>query len=164
MKFSSLGRWVRGGLLAGSLAAGGFAQSVQVVQIDLDHVIHPLSVEIVTDALEYARSQNAAAVVIRLNTPGGLLSATQQIVQKIVGSPIPVITYVGPSGGRAASAGFMILIAGDIAAMAPGTNTGAAHPVLLGGGEMDEVMKKKAQSDAAASVRAMAAASRALTP
>ncbi len=138
------------------IAASCPAQTAHVIQVDLDHVIHPLSVEIVTEALEQARTENAAAVVIRLNTPGGLLSATQQIIQEIVSSPVPVITYVGPSGGRAASAGFMILIAGDIAAMAPGTNTGAAHPVMLGGGKMNEVMNQKVENDAAAAVRAIA--------
>ena len=94
-------------------------------------------------------------MLIRLNTPGGLLSATQEVIQAIVASEVPVITYVAPSGGRAASAGFLILIAGDVAAMAPGTNSGAAHPVLMGG-EMDEIMKQKVENDAAASVRAMA--------
>ena len=146
---------MRRGLPACLIVASSPAQTAHVIQVDLDHVIHPLSVEIVTEALEQARKENAAAVVIRLNTPGGLLSATQQIVQQIVASPVPVITYVGPSGGRAASAGFMILMAGDIAAMAPGTNTGAAHPVLFGGGKMDEVMNQKVENDAAASVRAV---------
>ena len=146
---------MRRGLLVGMIAASCRAQTAHVIQVDLDHVIHPLSVEIVTEALDQARKENAAAVVIRLNTPGGLLSATQEIIQQIVASPVPVITYVGPSGGRAASAGFMILMAGDIAAMAPGTTTGAAHPVLLGGGKMDEVMNQKVENDAAASVRAV---------
>ena len=147
---------MRRGLLVGMIAASCRAQTAHVIQVDLDHVIHPLSVEIVTEALDQARKENAAAVVIRLNTPGGLLSATQEIIQQIVASPVPVITYVGPSGGRAASAGFMILMAGDIAAMAPGTTTGAAHPVLLGGGKMDEVMNQKVENAAAASVRAVA--------
>jgi membrane-bound serine protease (ClpP class) len=133
------------------------AQAVRVLQIDVEHVIHPLTVEIITQGLEQAERENAAAVVIRLNTPGGLLNATEKIIQQIIASPVPVITYVGPSGGKAASAGFMILIAGDVAAMASGTNTGAAHPVMLGGGEMDEVMSQKVENDAAASVRAIAA-------
>ena len=155
MKLGRLGLWMLRGPAVCMIAASSPGQTAHVVQVDLDHVIHPLSVEIVAEALEQARSENAAAVVIRLNTPGGLLSATQQIVQAILDSPVPVITYVGPSGGRAASAGFMILLAGDIAAMAPGTNTGAAHPVLLGGGKMDEVMNQKVENDAAASVRAV---------
>ncbi|MCP5117860.1 MAG: nodulation protein NfeD, partial [bacterium] len=87
-----------------------------------------------------------------LNTPGGLLDATRDITQKIVASEVPVVTYVTPSGGRAASAGFFILQAGDVAAMAPGTNTGAASPVLIGQ-EMDPVMRRKAESDASAALR-----------
>lgn len=132
------------------------ADSPLVIRVDIDRIVHPLTVEIVANALKQAEDEGAAAVVIRLNTPGGLLSATQQIIQKIIASKVPVITYVAPSGGRAASAGFMILVAGDIAAMAPGTNTGAAHPVLLGG-EMDEIMKQKVENDAAAAVRSVTA-------
>jgi membrane-bound serine protease (ClpP class) len=143
--------------LAAASAVALFPQAPRVLQIDVDHVIHPLTAEIITQALEQAREEGAAAVIIRLDTPGGLLKATQQIIQQIVASPVPVITYVGPSGGRAASAGFMILLAGDIAAMAPATNTGAAHPVMLGGGQMDEIMKKKVENDAAAAMRAVAA-------
>ena len=89
-----------------------------------------------------------------MNTPGGLLSATKEVIQAIVASETPVIVYVAPSGGRAASAGFMILVAADVAAMAPGTNTGAAHPVMVGG-EMDKVMSEKVSNDAAASVRSV---------
>lgn len=143
-------------LLSVLVVAGAAGQSSQVVQVDLDRVIHPLSVELVEQGVEKAARENAAAVLITLNTPGGLLSATEQINQAIIASEKPVITYVTPSGGRAASAGFLILVTGDVAAMAPGTNTGAAHPVPLGGGEMDEVMKQKVENDAAASVRAIA--------
>ena len=137
-------------------AACAFAQTGHVVQVDLDRVIHPLSAELVRQAVEQAETEGAAAVLITLNTPGGLLSATEEINQAIIASEKPVITYVTPSGGRAASAGFLILVTGDVAAMAPGTNTGAAHPVLLGGGEMDAIMKQKVENDAAASVRAIA--------
>lgn len=137
------------------LAVGALSQSTQVMQIDIDRVVHPLTTEIVSQGLAQAERDGAAAVLIRLNTPGGLLTATQEIIQKIIASRVPVITYVSPSGGRAASAGFMILIAGDVAAMAPGTNTGAAHPVMMGA-EMDEIMKQKVSNDTAASVRSMA--------
>ena len=126
----------------------------RVVTIDLDHVVHPLSVEIVRAGLAQAAEQDAAVVILRLNTPGGLLSATEQIIQEIVASPVPVVTWVGPRGGKAASAGFMILVTGDVAAMASGTNTGAAHPVALGG-QMDEVMKQKVENDAAARIRSI---------
>lgn len=128
-----------------------FAQS-RVVAVTLDGVIHPITAEIVGRALDQAQRENAKLVLVRLNTPGGLLDATRQIVEKIVASPVPVVAYVTPSGGRAASAGFFILQAADVAAMAPGTNTGAASPVLLGG-KMDPVMRRKAENDASASLR-----------
>jgi membrane-bound serine protease (ClpP class) len=132
------------------------AAGPQVLRIDVDQVIHPLTTEVISRGLDQASREGAQAVLIRLNTPGGLMTAMQEIIQKIVASPAPVITYVAPSGGRAASAGFMILEAADIAAMAPATNTGAAHPVLLGGGQIDPVMKQKIENDAAASIRALA--------
>jgi membrane-bound serine protease (ClpP class) len=94
-------------------------------------------------------------VLIELNTPGGLLDSTREIIEKILASPVPVIIYVTPSGSRAASAGFFILESADVAAMAPGTNTGAAHPVTLGGGKMDEVMKTKIENDSAALMRSV---------
>ena len=130
------------------------ARSAQVIQVDVEHVIHPLTVELVQEAIRQADEEGAAAVLLRLNTPGGLLSAAKDVIQTIVASDVPIIAYVGPSGGRAASAGFMILVSADVAAMAPGTNTGAAHPVLMGG-EMDEVMKAKVSNDTAASVRSV---------
>jgi membrane-bound serine protease (ClpP class) len=92
-------------------------------------------------------------VLIELRTPGGLADSTRSIIEKILASPVPVIVYVAPSGARAASAGFFILEAADVAAMAPGTNTGAAHPVNLGGGKMDDVMKQKVENDSAAFMR-----------
>ncbi len=134
----------------------GVAAGPRVLRIDVDQVIHPVTTEVIARGLEQASREGVEAVLIRLNTPGGLMTAMQEIIQKIVASPAPVITYVAPSGGRAASAGFMILEAADIAAMAPATNTGAAHPVLLGGGQLDAVMKQKIENDAAASIRALA--------
>src|SRR5207237_2479071 len=106
-------------------------------------------------ALTEADRNKDKAVLIELNTPGGLLDSTRKIIEKIVASPVPVIVYVAPAGSRAASAGFFILEAADIAAMAPGTNTGAAHPVILGE-KMDEVMKTKMENDAAAFMRTIA--------
>ena len=156
MKSGHLGSCPRLALLLLVSGLGVRADAARVLQIDVDHVIHPLTVEIITQALAQAEEQGDAAVIIRLDTPGGLLTATQDVIQQIVSSPVPIITYVAPSGGRAASAGFMILMAGDIAAMAPATNTGAAHPVLMGGAEMDKVMKQKVENDAAAAVRAVA--------
>src|SRR6476660_8902350 len=113
--------------------------SPKVVAVDINGVVHPVTVEIVSRAIDQAKRENADAVLLRLNTPGGLMDAMRQTIEKIVASPVPVITYVTPSGGRAASAGFFLLEAGDVAAMAPGTNTGAAHPVLIGT-EMDPIM------------------------
>jgi membrane-bound serine protease (ClpP class) len=94
-------------------------------------------------------------LLIEINTPGGLLESTRDIIEKILASPVPVIIYVAPSGSRAASAGFFILESADVAAMAPGTNTGAAHPVTLGGGKMDDTMKEKIENDSAALLRSV---------
>ena len=133
------------------------ASPAKIQAVDVDGVVHPITVEIISHAIERAKQEGAALVLIRLNTPGGLSEATRRIVEKIVASPVPVVTFVEPSGGRAASAGFFILEAGDVAAMAPGTNTGAATPVLLTGGEMDQVMRRKVENDAAASIRSLSA-------
>ncbi len=137
-------------------AAVGLAATPGVLAVDVGGVVHPVTVEVVTHALDRAQKDGASLVLIRLNTPGGLMDAMRQNVEKIVASPVPVATYVTPSGGRAASAGFFLLLAGDVAAMAPGTNTGAASPVLLAG-EMDAVMRKKVENDAAAFLRGLAA-------
>lgn len=128
----------------------------RVVAVDVDKVVHPVTVEIVGRAIDQAQREGAQLVLIRLNTPGGLMDASRRAIEKIVASPVPVVTFVTPSGGRAASAGFFLLEAGDVAAMAPGTNTGAASPVAIGV-EMDAVMRRKVESDAAASVRSLTA-------
>jgi membrane-bound serine protease (ClpP class) len=128
----------------------------RVIAVNLDGMIHPITVDIVDRAIAEAREQGAVALLVRLNTPGGLLDAMRQVDQALLKSPVPVITYVTPSGGRAASAGFFILEAGDVAAMAPGTNTGAASPVLLNQ-EMDKVMRAKVENDSAALLRTMMA-------
>jgi membrane-bound serine protease (ClpP class) len=125
-----------------------------VLAVNIDGVVHPITVEIISDAIEQAQTQHAEVLLVRLNTPGGLLDATRHIIEKLEASPVPVVTYVEPSGGRAASAGFFLLQAGDIAAMAPGTNTGAASPVLLGQ-QMEETMRKKVENDSAALLRSM---------
>jgi membrane-bound serine protease (ClpP class) len=125
-----------------------------VVVVAVDGVVHPVTVEILDHALQQASEVNAAAILVRLDTPGGLMEAMRDVNSRLIASPVPVITYVTPSGARAASAGFFILQAGDIAAMAPGTHTGAASPVAMGG-EMDQTMRKKVESDAAASLRAL---------
>ncbi len=131
------------------------AGAARVLVVDLDTMIHPLTQEIVTAALNQAGEAGDEAVVLRIDTPGGLLDATNGIVQAILASEVPVIAYVTPSGGHAASAGFIVLVSADVAAMAPGTNTGAAHPVLAMGGELEGVMKQKVENDTAASLRAI---------
>jgi len=118
-------------------------------------VINPVAAEYINHVLALAQEAGAAAVVIRLDTPGGLDTSMRLTIKDITASPIPVIVYVSPSGGRAASAGVFILYAAHIAAMAPGTNVGAAHPVAMGG-EMDAVMKAKVENDAAAYIKSIA--------
>lgn len=148
---------LRAAILICSLALAPLAQTApRVIAVNVDGIVHPVTVEIITHAIDRASQDNAALVLIRLNTPGGLMDAMRESIQKIVASPVPVVTYVTPSGGRAASAGFFLLEAGDLACMAPGTNTGAAHPVLIGA-QMDPVMKQKVENDAAASLRSLTA-------
>jgi len=143
-------------LLSWVALAAPAPRAPRVIEVDVDSIVHPVTVEIVSRAFEQAQQQHYDLVLIRLNTPGGLMDAMRETIQKIVASPVPVVTYVAPSGGRAASAGFFLLEAGDVAAMAPGTNTGAAHPVLIGT-EMDPIMKQKVENDAAASLRSLTA-------
>jgi membrane-bound serine protease (ClpP class) len=130
--------------------------AADIVRVELDDMIHPISDEYVGRALDDAASRNAEAVLIELRTPGGLETSMRGIVEKIIKSRVPVIIWVGPSGSRAASAGFFILESADVAAMAPGTNTGAAHPVVIGGEKIDEILKLKLQNDAAAFMRSIA--------
>jgi membrane-bound serine protease (ClpP class) len=127
----------------------------RVIAVSVDRVIHPITVEILSHAIEQARREQADLLLIRLNTPGGMFEATRQAIEKIDTCPVPVVTFVTPSGGRAASAGFFLLESGDVAAMADGTNTGAASAVLLGGQQMDPVLRKKVDSDAAALLRSL---------
>ncbi|MGC2449505.1 MAG: nodulation protein NfeD [Candidatus Sulfotelmatobacter sp.] len=130
--------------------------SAEILKIVVDDTIQPISEEYIARAIAEAARRNDEAVLIEINTPGGLVDSTRQIIEHITTSAVPVIIYVTPSGARAASAGFFILESADIAAMAPGTNTGAAHPVILGGGKMDDVMKEKLENDAAALMRSVA--------
>jgi membrane-bound serine protease (ClpP class) len=131
------------------------ASSAQVLKIVVDDAIHPITDEYIGRAIAEAERSKAQALLIEVNTPGGLLDSTRDIIEKILASPVPVIIYVTPSGSRAASAGFFILESADVAAMAPGTNTGAAHPVSLGGGKMDDTMKEKIENDSAALMRSV---------
>src|SRR5256714_209671 len=127
-----------------------------VLQINVNDMIHPISDEFIGRALAEAQRTHSEALLIVLQTPGGLIESTRSIVEKIMTSRVPVVVYVAPAGSRAASAGFFIVEAADVAAMAPGTNTGAAHPVILGK-EMDPIMKTKLENDAAAFMRTVAA-------
>lgn len=131
-----------------------FSQAPRVVAVSIQGEISPITAEIVGHAIDQARAENAAMLLVRINTPGGLLDATRELIQKLDASTVPVVTYVEPSGARAASAGFFVLEAGDVAAMAPGTNAGASSPVLLVG-QMDQVMRNKVENDAAAMLRSM---------
>lgn len=131
--------------------------SADVLKIVIDDVIHAIADEHLERALAEARQRRDQAVLIELRTPGGMEDAMRNMVNRIIASPVPVIVYVSPSGSRAASAGFFVLIAADVAAMAPGTNTGAAHPVMIGGQNVDEIMTRKMANDAAALVRSLAA-------
>jgi membrane-bound serine protease (ClpP class) len=133
------------------------AHAGDVLRLDINDTIHPITLEYITRGIEAARAQHADAILIRLSTPGGLSESTREIIQQIVASPVPVIIYVAPSGARAASAGFFILEAADVAAMAPGANTGAAHPVMLGGGQPDKIMAEKIENDSAALMRSVVA-------
>ncbi len=119
-------------------------------------MINPVSSELFLNAIAHAEKAGAQALIIQLDTPGGLDTSMRVIIQAIIASHVPVIVYVSPSGGRAASAGVFITLAAHVAAMAPGTNIGAAHPVAMGGQQMDDEMKKKVENDAAAFIRSIA--------
>jgi len=133
------------------------AASAEILKVVVDDTIQPITEEYISRAIDEAQRRNDQAILIEINTPGGLVDSTRKIIQQITNSPVPVIIYVTPSGSRAASAGFFILESADVAAMAPGTNTGAAHPVTLGGGQIDDVMKQKLENDAAALMRSVTA-------
>jgi membrane-bound serine protease (ClpP class) len=127
-------------------------QPSQVVLLRLHDTIQPISEQYIGRGLARAADIHADAVLIELDTPGGLLESTRNLVHDILSSPSPVVVYVAPSGSRAGSAGFFILESADIAAMAPGTNAGAAHPIVMGT-NIDPVMKQKLENDATAFLR-----------
>ncbi len=143
--------------LASLVIAGCNSASAEILKISVKDTIQPITDEYIGRALAEAEQHGDKALLIELSTPGGLLESTRDIVTKILNSPVPVIIYVTPTGSRAASAGFFILESADVAAMAPGTNTGAAHPVTIGGGKIDDVMKAKMENDSAAFMRSFVA-------
>ncbi len=127
-------------------------QQTKVITITLDGAINPAAADYIHYGIQQAVKNNAECLVLRLNTPGGLLTSTRTIVSDILQSPVPVIVYVAPPGSRAASAGVFVTLSANIAAMAPGTNIGAAHPVTMQG-QMDSTMSEKVTNDAAAFIR-----------
>ena len=134
------------------LALTAFSHA-EVLKLVVNDTIQPISEEYIIRGIDKAKADKADAVLIELRTPGGMLDSTRTIIEKILASDVPVIVYITPAGGYAASAGFFILQSADVAAMAPGTNTGAAHPVLGYGMKVDDVMKSKMENDAAAFMR-----------
>ena len=133
--------------------------SAEILKIVVDDTIQPISEEYIARGIEEAARRNDQAVLIEMNTPGGLVSSTRGIIEKISHSTVPVIVYVTPTGGHAGSAGIFILVSADIAAMAPGTAAGAAHPVTFIGPmqvKTDDEMKRKIENDAAALIRSVA--------
>ncbi|MGH9443183.1 MAG: NfeD family protein [Thermoanaerobaculia bacterium] len=155
------------GILPAVLAAVSAAQPAKpsprperplVVVCRLESEIHPAAADFVKKAIAHAGEEKAALLVIEISTPGGLMTSMREITTAIVNSKVPVATYVYPSGSRAASAGFFVLLAGDVAAMAPGTNTGAAHPVGGQGEDIPKTMGKKVEQDALAQIRTLCAA------
>jgi membrane-bound serine protease (ClpP class) len=127
-----------------------------VYVVTVDDAIGPGVAQFISDAIEQANEENAALLVIQLDTPGGLAESMRSIVKAILASRIPVVVFVAPGGARAASAGVMITIAADVAAMAPGTNIGAAHPVGAGGQEIDDSMSEKVVNDMVAHAKSVA--------
>lgn len=132
------------------------AHGSEIVVATYEGVVNPVAAEYLHDALTFAQSSGAQALILKLDTPGGLDTSMRLMVKDMTASPVPVIVFVSPSGGRAASAGVFLTMAAHVAAMAPGTNIGAAHPVAMGGGEMDGTMKEKVENDAVAYIKSIA--------
>ena len=158
----TLSRSHRGALAAllvaavtGTVAAAAATRGPRVDVLTLDGVISPVTVRLVESAIERARADGSQALVIRLDTPGGLERSMRSIAQRILNAEVPVVVYVAPTGARAASAGVFITLAAHIAAMAPATNIGAAHPVAVGG-NVDKETLRKIENDAAAFIRTLA--------
>ena len=143
--------------LAMSALSSPARAAAPVAMIDLDGAITPVTARLLTAAIDRAQAERAQALIVRLNTPGGLERSMRSMAQAILNAEIPVIVYVAPTGARAASAGVFITMAAHVAAMAPATNIGAAHPVTIGGGDTGKEMGKKIENDAAAFARSLAA-------
>lgn len=129
--------------------------NAEIVVINVEGIVNPVMSEFITKSIDAAEKEKANVLIIKLDTPGGLDTSMRSIVKKIISSEVPVVVYVSPSGARAASAGVFITLAAHVAAMAPGTNIGAAHPVGVGG-KMDKSMAEKAVNDASAYIKSLA--------
>jgi membrane-bound serine protease (ClpP class) len=142
-----------------ALLLGAFsqAQARRADVVTVDGIINPAVAEFLAASISRSAAEGAECLIIRMDTPGGLDLSMRSIIKEMMGAGIPVIVYVSPAGARAASAGALITMAADIAAMAPGTNIGAAHPVSLGGGKMEDEMASKVENDAAAYAESIAA-------
>ncbi len=149
-------RVLAGALLVLALAGPARPASNEVFIIRVYDAISPATADFIHQGIKTAEKEQAALVVIELDTPGGLADSMRTIIQDILGSTVPVAVYVSPGGARAASAGVMITMAADIAAMAPGTNIGAAHPVGAGGQEIDGKMSEKVVNDMVAHAKSVA--------
>jgi len=139
-----------------TLPQDSLSQNKQIRIIKVQATINPTIAEFITSSIKKAASSGDEAIIIELDTPGGLDTAMRDIIKELLSPPLPVIVYVHPSGGRAASAGVLITMAANIAAMTPGSNIGAAHPVNVGGGEMSKEMNEKITNDAVAYIKGLA--------
>ena len=140
------------------VAVSSVCLEARILTVTIKEPIHPITAEVVIKSIEKARQENAQLLIIKLDTPGGLDTSMREMIEAIVSSPVPIVAYVSPSGARAASAGLFISVACDIFAMAPGTSTGAAHPVSIStsGQSQDKTMEEKVTHDAAAYIRPLA--------
>jgi membrane-bound serine protease (ClpP class) len=146
------------GLLAAAAApAEPSAGGGELLRVRIASIVHPVAAEFLLEAIAEADRSDAAALLVELDTPGGLMTSTREMTTAMLGARTPIVVWVAPDGAQAASAGFFLLQAADFAVMAPATNTGAAHPVAAGGETIEGVMGKKAEEDAAATIRALAA-------
>ncbi|MDD5702981.1 MAG: nodulation protein NfeD, partial [Dehalococcoidales bacterium] len=145
-------------LAVGLLSLTVQAQAPGVTVLEVKGAINPVLADFIKDGIEESAEKGDAACIIRMDTPGGLDTAMRDIVVSITNARVPVVVYVAPSGGRAASAGVFITMSAHVAAMAPNTAIGAAHPVAVGGEEIDETMEEKVVNDAAAYIRSIAEA------
>src|SRR6184192_3515439 len=152
--------WTSALIAASMSVAGGNLRAAEVGLIKIDGAIGPATATYISRAIDVAAARQDACLIIQLDTPGGLLDSTRDIVQKFYTSPVPTVVYVAPAAARAGSAGAFITMAADVAAMAPHTRIGGAHPVSIGlsrdAEKTDDVMKKKMENDTAGFIETIA--------